>query len=168
MPERLTRRAALAGAVALALRPATAAARGADEGEALTALVRAELEAAYAYAEGGPAPASAATAAAHAGEHARALASHLEALGLPIPEPVRRREDLSPTPLMLVEARSGEERLLVATRYEQELAGGCSSRLGQLVEPNTIRTVVTILASHAQRQALLRRDAGKDPLSPER
>src|SRR5689334_4436876 len=108
MPERPTRREALAaglaglGAVALA-GAAPAAARGADEGRALTELIRAEEDAAFVYRDAGIGDV-ASSLTAHDTEHARALATHLEALGMPLPGPTRGRDDLAPEALAVLEA----------------------------------------------------------------
>ena len=155
MPEqRPTRRqalaAGLAGLGALALgRAGPAAARGADEGRALTELIRAEEDAVFVYRTAGIADV-AATFAEHDTEHARALASHLEALGMPIPGPTRGRDDLAPDGLAVLQAPAGEARLRTAIAYERSLIAGGVRRLGALEQPNTVRTAATVLASHAQ------------------
>ena len=166
MSEPLTRRAALAagltGAAALAL-PAAASARGAGEGAALTALARNEEVSAYVYRTvgvGGLAD----VLAEQEGEHAKALAVHLEALGLPEPERVTGLEALTSTARRVVETDAGE-RVGAAIAWEQELIDDCARHLGALEEPNVIRTVATIMAGHAQHQSALRRVAGQDPLS---
>ena len=154
MPERSTRREALAGAVAglggLALAGAApAAARGADEGRALTELVRAEQDAVFVYRNaqiGGLAP----TFGAYDGEHARALASHLEALGLPVPGPTRGPQDLPPEALAVLEASGEGARGQAAMAYERSLIVGCAERLDAFEHPNTVRTAATVMASHAQ------------------
>ena len=164
MAERIPRRALLAGAAALALGSAApAAARGRDEGDALTALVRAEEDAAYVYRTarlGGLATALAEQDA----ERSRALASQLEALTLPIPGPTRGRDGLPAAALAVLEAR-GTAALRAAAAYEQTLIDGCAEALPLLEEPNIVRTVATVLAGHAQHQALILREAGEDPLS---
>ena len=160
MPERLSRRAVLAGAAALALGRPAAAAAAPDPGPALTALVRAEAQAAFVYLDTGMA-----TVGEQEGEHARALAVHLQALGLPLPGPVRTRRGLPAPALAVFEARDPAARLRAAIAYEQSLIDGCAAALAQLDAPGTIRTVATVMAGHAQHQALHRRDAGLDPLS---
>ena len=164
MAERVPRRTLLAGAAALVLaRAAPAAARGRSESDALTGLIRNERAAAYVYRTaglGGPATALAEQDA----ERARALASQLEGLGFPIPEPVRGRGGLPAAALAVLDAR-GAAGLRAAIAYEQTLIDACTAALGDLEEPNVIRTVATILAGHAQHQALIRREAGLDPLS---
>ena len=168
MSEPLTRRAALAaglsGAAALALGPAAATARGPDEGAALAALARNEEVSAYVYRTvgvGGLAD----VLSEQEDEHAKALAVQLEALGLPSPPPARGRDGLPPAALRVLGARGSEARLRAAIAWEQALIDGCARRLAALEEPGAIRTVATIMAGHAQHQAMLRRLAGLDPLS---
>lgn len=167
MSDPLTRRAALAagltGAAALALGPAAAGARGPHEGAALAALARNEEVSAYVYRTagvGGPAG----VLSEQEGEHARALAVHLESLGLPEPERVTGPEALTSTARQVIETDAGE-RVGAAIEWEQELIESCAEHLAALEEPNVIRTVATIMAGHAQHQAALRRLAGQDPLS---
>src|SRR5829696_2298395 len=85
MPDRLPRRAVLAagfsGAAAIVLGArAAVAAEGPDPGPALTALVGAEHDAVFVYRTAGL-EGDAAVLAEQEEEHARALASHLQALG---------------------------------------------------------------------------------------
>jgi hypothetical protein len=154
MPERPTRREALAaglagfGALALA-GAAPAAARGADEGRALTELVRAEEDAAFVYDRAGLGGAAAAFGEQDA-EHAVAIATHVEALGLRTPGPTRGRDDLPPEALAVLEATGERARLEAAMAYERALIAGCRQRLGALERPNTVRTVATVMAGHAQ------------------
>ena len=168
MPERRTRRdalaAGLAGAAALALAPAAAGARGADESAVLTALVRAEQDAVFVYLGAGLAELGG-LLARHDREHAGALATHLEALGMPIPGPTRGRGDLGPEALAVVEARDGGARVRAALAYERSLVEACARSLAALEEPNTIRTVATVMAGHAQHAAELERRAGVPPFS---
>ena len=164
MAEPISRRALLAGAVLAVAGAAPAAARGPDEGDALTALVRAEQDAAYVYRTAGLGGLATALADQDA-ERARALATQLEGRGMPIPGPVRGRGGLPPAALAVLDAR-GDAALAAAAAYEQTLIDGCAAALDVLEEPNVIRTVATVLAGHAQHQALIRREAGGDPLSP--
>src|SRR5829696_10470423 len=156
MPERLTPRAALAAAAAGAAGFAIAApqslARGASEGEALTELIRAEEDAAFVYTEA--VLEGTAALAAQDSQHAKALASHLEALGMPVPGPTRGRDDLAPEALAVLEATGDRERRKAAMDYERSLIAGCLQRLPRLEEPNTVRTVATVMASHAQHLVL--------------
>jgi hypothetical protein len=154
--ERLTRRAALAaavgGAAGLAVAAAPARARGASEGEALTELIRAEEDAVFVYTEARLD--GAAALAPQDTEHAKALASHLEALGMPVPGPTRDREDLAPEALAVLEATGAQERRRAAMAYERSLIAGVLERLPRLEAPNTVRTVATVMASHAQHLVL--------------
>ena len=164
MAERILRRAVLAGASALAFtRAAPAAARSRGEGTALTGLAHAEEQAAYVYRTAELGGLERALADQDA-ERARALAVLLEALGLAIPEAVDDRDGLPAAALAVLDAR-GSAGLRAAIAYEQTLIDACAAALGRLEEPNAIRTVATVLAGHAQHQALLRREAGIDPLS---
>ena len=167
MPEGRSRREALAAGLAgaaLALAPGSAAAAGPDQGAALTALGRAEEDAAFSY-RGSGLGGLAERLAAQDVEHAKALAVQLEALGLPAPPPARGRDGLPPAALRVLDGRGTEARLRAAIAYEQALIDGCARQLGELEEPGVIRTVATIMAGHAQHQALLLRAAGLDPLS---
>src|SRR5215218_5595620 len=122
MRERLSRRealaAGLAGAAALAIAPAAAGAASA-EADALTALMRAELDAMFVYRE-----------------------SRLD------------RADLPPEGLAVLEAGGGAARRQAAMAYERSLIAGCAQRLAQLEDPNTVRTVATVMAGHAQHLVL--------------
>src|SRR5688572_9725691 len=163
MPDRLSRRealvAGLAGAAALSLsRPAAAAEP--DLGAALTALVRAEQGAVLVYRDAGLDE-----LAGQENEHVKALDVHLQALGLPVPAPVRGRDSIGPAALGVLEARGTTERLRAAIAFEQALVDGCAARLGRLAEPGILRTVATVMASHAQHMAMHQRSAGLDPLS---
>jgi len=172
MPDPLSRRAVLAaglsGAAAVALGAEVAgAAEGPDPGPALTALVGAEEDAAFVYRTAGL-EGDAAILAEQEEEDARALASHLQALGLALPGPRRSRSGLPPEALAVLEAGDGAGRVRAAAAYERTLIAGCAARLGPLEEPNIVRTMATVMASHAQHLALHERAAGLDPLSSER
>ena len=152
---RLTRRAALAAAAAGAAGlpvAAPARARGASEGEALTELIRAEEDAVFVYSEARLQ--GTAALAPQDTQHAKALASHLEALGMPVPGPTRGRDDLAPGALAVLEATGDRERRKAAMDYERSLIAGCLQRLPRLEEPTTVRTVATVMASHAQHLVL--------------
>jgi hypothetical protein len=161
--EPIPRRALLAGAVLAVAGVAPAAARGREEGDALTALMRAEQDATYVYRTAGLGGLATALADQDL-ERARALASQLEALGMPLPGPRRGRDGLPAAALAVLDAR-GNAALRAAVAYEQTLIDGCAAALHALEEPNVIRTVATVLAGHAQHQALIRREAGEDPIS---
>lgn len=158
MAERSDRRAFLvaAGAAAVALGgPGAAVAsaldrkKGADEPGALTALLVAELQASFAYEQAGNAEVG-----GQEREHAKALASLLDALGRKIPPAPSGREQLGP---LSSAAATGEKA--AAIRLEQALIDGCRRWITDLGDPNMVRTVATILASHSQHLALLRGSA---------
>ena len=155
--------AGLAGAAALAFGPAAAAAAP-DQGAALTALVRAEEDAVYVYGNADLGRLGE-ELAAQEGEHAKALATQVQALGLAIPGPTRSRDGLGPAALAVLEGGDRAARRNAAIAFEQTLADGCAERLAQLEGPGILRTVATVMASHAQHRALLERDAGRDLLS---
>ena len=155
MRERLSRRealaAGLAGAAALALAPAAARAAD-DEGDALTALAQAEQDAVFVYDTAGLA--GAATIARQDHEHAQALATHVEAVGLKAPRATRDRAGLPPEALAVLEAGGDAARRQAAMAYERSLIAGCAQRLAVLEDPDTVRTVATVMAGHAQHLVL--------------
>ncbi len=156
--------AGLAGAAALVFAGAATAAAAPDQGAALTALVRAEEDAVYVYRNADLGRLGE-ELAAQEDEHARALATQVQALGLAIPGPTRNRDGLGPAALAVLDAGDRAARRNAAIAFEQALADGCSQRLAQLEGPGIVRTVATVMASHAQHRALLERAAGRDPLS---
>jgi hypothetical protein len=143
---------AAAGAAALALGPGAGVAgaldrkKGIDEPGALTALLTAELHAAYAYERSGDR-----RLAEQEDAHARALASLLDALGRPIPLAPASPEQLQPSAKALLE--SGGARA-AAIALERALIEGCARGIAKLGDPSMIRTVATIMASHAQHLTL--------------
>jgi hypothetical protein len=151
----LTRRTALAAAAAgVLVRPARA--RAASDGDAavLIRLIGLEEGAASAYRLAALGP----PVVTDAEDHAKALRTHLEALGRGAPadrapEGVARR---------LAGAR-GPERLHAAIALEGSLVAAYRTALLALEEPSILQTAGTILASHAQHRALLLRRAGRDP-----
>ncbi len=169
MPERRTRRealaAGLAGAAALALAPAARAAATDDEGDALTGLIRAERDAVFVYRSAALPDGLSVQLAGQDHERVQALASHLEALAMPIPGPTRSRDDLPPEALAVLEPRSTEARLRAALAYERALVDACARALPALEHANTVRTVATVMAGHAQHETELARRAGVDVLS---
>jgi hypothetical protein len=163
MPEPVSRRAALAaglsGAAAVTLGARSAvAAEGPDPGPGLEALVRAEHDAAFVYRTAGLE--GAAPLAEQEEQHARALSAHLQAVGVPPPGPRRSPSGLRREALAVLEAGGGAERLRAAAAYERTLIAGCAARLAPLEEPNIVRTIATVMASHAQHLALHERAAG--------
>ena len=171
MPERRTRRdalaAGLAGAAALALTPATAGARGGrDESAVLTELARAERDAVYVYRNG--AVAEIGSLLAKPRPRAREGARDPPAGARACRSRPRRaaRAGLGPEALAVLEARRPRERgSRAALAYERSLIDGCARSLAALEHPNTVRTVATVMAGHAQHAALLERRAGIAPFS---
>ena len=163
MREPCTRREALAagvaGAAALALAPAAHAAR-ADEGAALTELIRAEEDAVFVYRGAALPHGLGEQLAAQDLEHVRALATLLEALTMRIPDLERSRDDLPPEALAVLEPVATRARLRAAVAYERALIDGCARALSALEHANTVRTVATVMAGHAQHEVQLALLAG--------
>jgi hypothetical protein len=143
----------VAGAALALARPAAA---GASEGDVLDGLVSRQDAAAFAYDAAGMA-----AAARLATDHARALRTQVDALGRRIPVPPARIDQLD-RPARRV-AQGGSPADVIA--LQQSLLEAYERALGEIVEPSILRTAATIAASHAQHLALLRREAGLDPLS---
>jgi len=150
---------AAAGAAALALGPGAAAAsaldrkKGIDEPGALTALIVAELHAAYAYERSGLDAGD--LLSGHEDQHAKALASLLDALGHPIPAAPSSDAHLQPSAAALVAQRNRA----AAIALEQALIDNCTRQIGKLGDPNMIRTTASVMASHAQHLRLHRNTA---------
>jgi hypothetical protein len=170
MPEPRSRRellaAAVAGAAAVALGPAvgTAHAVRRGEGAALHALIAAELDASHAYRRsgiGGP-------FATQEDDHAQALTTMLEAGGMHAPPAPAGIDDLGPRAAALARASGDAGRRRAAIALERALIGGCSDQLPRLETPAVIRTVATVMASHAQHLAVHERAHDRDPLSSDR
>jgi plasmid stabilization system protein ParE len=150
----VSRRGALVAAAALLLgRPAgAAAAQAEDTAGALLELIGREQAADFAY-RAAAAPRFA-RLARHAAEHARALHSHLEAVGRPPPAPPRAAGDLDPAAAHV--AAAGGDAAAIA--LERELMGACAAALDRLYDPSSKRTAATIMASHGQHLVVLHRD----------
>jgi len=165
MPEPRRRRELLAAAgagaaaAALALGPSATAARaldrkkGIDEPGALAALITAELHAAYAYERSGLG--AGALLSGQEDQHAKALASLLDALGRPIPLAPASPAQLQPHAAALAAERTRE----AAIALEKALIEGCTRQIAMLGDPGMIRTVATVMASHAQHLVLHERAA---------
>jgi hypothetical protein len=144
-----------AGAAALALGPGAAVAgaldrkKGIDEPGALTALLTAELHAAYAYRHSGLPRGG--DLARQDDEHARALASLLDALGRDIPRAPGSPEQLQPSAAALLRAPGPE----TAAALERALIAGCVTQIAKVGDPGMVRTIATIMASHAQHLAVI-------------
>ena len=91
--------------------------------------MRAEEDAAYVYRTAGLGGLATALAEQDV-ERARALASQLQALGMPIPGPARGRDGLPAAALAVLDAR-GNAALRAAAAYEQTLIDGCAAALGR-------------------------------------
>jgi Ferritin-like domain len=96
--------------------------------------------------------------------HAKALRTHLAAIGTRGPEPPLNVRALDPAARRLAEAdRAAAPGRAIA--LEESLLETYDEALLGLAEPSMLRTAASIAASHAQHLAVLRRDAGLDPLA---
>jgi hypothetical protein len=148
------RQLALAAAGAALARPAAALA-ATDERAIVTGLIEREQAAAFAYARAARAP-----LAAQEDEHARALASALAAMGLDAPAKPQEAAELDPAARRAL--RGGIE---AAIALEDSLLAAYEKAIRGLEQPQVLQTAATVMASHAQHLALLRREAGRDPLA---
>lgn len=150
----MRRREVIAGVAAIVLaRPAVALGQRSDEA-VLVRLVGREEAAVVAYASE-----PFAGLRADEEEHVAALRTHLDALGRrPAPK------GLDPVARRVVES-SGRGRLEAAIGLETSLVEAYSAALLDLEATGVVQTAATILASHAQHLALLREQAGMDPLA---
>jgi hypothetical protein len=153
VPETRRRLLAAAGAAALTVGgPGAAAAsaldrkKGLDEPGALTALLAAELQAAFAYEHVGDR-----RLGAQEDQHAKALASLLDALARPIPLAPVSVEQLQPSAAALVQAHGARG---AAIALERALLTGCATQIVKVGDPGMTRTIATIMASHAQHLAV--------------
>jgi Ferritin-like domain len=148
------RELALAAAAAVLARPAAALAAD-DEPAILAGLIEREQAAAFAYERAGRGGLS-----AQEDEHARALASELAAMGIEAPAKPQRPDELDPEARRAIagglEAAIGLEQSLLAA-YEPAIRG--------LEQAQVLQTAATVMASHAQHLAMLRLEAGRDPLT---
>jgi hypothetical protein len=144
----------LAGAAVALARPA--AARAASEGDVLDRLIAGEDGAAFGYDAQGMA-----LQARLAADHAKALRTHVDALGRRGPLPPTRVGQLSPAARRVAER--GTTPAVIA--LEESLLKSYEKALAELDEASILRTAATIAASHSQQVALLRRDAGLDPFA---
>jgi hypothetical protein len=135
-----------AAALALFVRPASAAAQRSDIA-VLIKLVAREEAAAEVYGAG-----KGVVVATYSDEleHAAALRTHLDALGR---RPAPRGLDAPARRLM---DASGDDRLDAAVALETSLVEEYSAALVDLADPSVLQTAATILASHAQHLARLR------------
>jgi hypothetical protein len=143
----------LAGAALAVARPAVAQAA---EGDVLDRLITREFAAEFAFDASGVA-----AAARLAADHAKALRTQIDALGRKGPVRPTSVAELDPAARRM--AADGSPAEAIALR--RSLLEAYERALGEISEPSILRTVATIAASHAQYLALLRREAGLDPLS---
>jgi hypothetical protein len=155
------RRHLLAAAAAVLLaRPAAAAAAVAGDPEVLIHLIAREQAAAFAYRRA--AVAVLPGLAADDADHAKALRTQLDAFGRkPAPAP-RAAADLGPAARDLAEGLVNR-RLDAAIALEGSLLFDYQAAVVELETPEVVQTAATIMAAHAQRRALLRHAAGRDP-----
>jgi hypothetical protein len=147
----------VAAAGALLARPALARGQGGDA-RVLARLIEREEAAAFAHR---------AARTGHADDeaaHAAALRTQLAALGLRGPEPPTATAELSGAARRLAGAGAPPAVLDAAIAMEASLISAYARALEVLAEPAILQTAATILASHGQHRALLRRKAGRDPL----
>jgi hypothetical protein len=152
----------LAAAAALVgARPAAAAAAGGDVDVAvLQRLIGREEAAALAQRRAAVLPV--AGLAGHEADHAKVLRTDLFALGGKVPPAPGDGAALDPAARRLAEAEPAG-RVDAAIALEASLLAAYTEALLELQEPNVVRTAASIMASHAQHEALLRRAAGRDP-----
>jgi Ferritin-like domain len=151
---------ALAGAILL--RPASALAQDPDL-DVVRGLLARERAAARAYGQAAALP-HAGQLAAQDADHARVLATSVEAFGAQAPP--GGHIPLDPLAARVAAAPTRRSALRAALALEADLISAYGKALNMLVEPNTAMTVGRLAASHAQQQVLLRQAAGRDPLAP--
>ncbi|HVL95352.1 MAG TPA: ferritin-like domain-containing protein [Solirubrobacteraceae bacterium] len=172
----LTRRAALAAALAAAVaRPGPAAAAAKGDAAVLTDLLRIEHAAAFAYGAAVSSGSARARAVARAfaaqeAEHVAALETALEALGAPKPPPpasaeqvdaLARELEIAP---VLGELRSGRDVLTFLLALEDALVARWAGAHRRLQDGRLLQTATSILACQAQHAVVLREALGRDPL----
>jgi hypothetical protein len=54
----------------------------------------------------------------------------------------------------VLDAPGGQARRQAAMAFERSLIAGCAQHLAVMVDPNTVRTVATVMAGHAQHLVL--------------
>lgn len=160
----MRRREALLAIAAAALGGAPAAHAQDPDLDVLRRLLARERAAARAYAEVaryGALP-DAAKIAAQDADHARVLATYVEAFGAqapPVPHP-----PLDPLAERLVAAGADRHAVGAALALEADLIALYESAAKMIAEPNTATAVGRVLASHVQQQVMVARRAGRDPL----
>ena len=137
-----------AAALALFVRPATASAQRSDIAVLIKLVAREEAAAeAYGTTAGELLP----RIYNDERDHAAALRTQLDALGR---KPAPRGLD---APARRVAEASADDRLEAAIALEESLVRDYSAALVDLADPGVLQTAATILASHAQHLARLRR-----------
>ena len=155
----MRRREALVAAVA-ALAATAPAARAQDPDLDLTRrLLARERAAARAYAEAAAVLPEARRLAVQDADHARVIATYIEAFGAQAPP--QSRPPLDPLAARLAAARDRRAALAL----EADLIALYENATKMIAEPNTAAAVGRVLASHVQQQVLLARRAGRDPLA---
>jgi hypothetical protein len=147
----VTRREALLAAAGAALLRAPAAHAQDPDLAMVQRLLARERGAARAYGRATALPAAAQLAAQDA-QHARVLATHVEAFGTQAPPPPRA---LDPLAARLAAASDRAAARQAALALEADLIYAYEEALKMLVEPNTAMVVARVLASHGQQRVLL-------------
>jgi hypothetical protein len=160
---RLSRRAALAGALGAALAGAAPAFAAPGEGTLMVGLWRREAAAELAYRAQRGAFAAAATLQAHCGMHVSVLSTSLAAMGVDFPPHPQGPSDLDPAARALA-AASSRAALPAAIALEHGLVAAYRSVVPIVMELKLAVTLASILASHAQHELTLRADHGVQPL----
>jgi hypothetical protein len=156
----MRRREALLAVAAAALAGAPAA-RAQDPDLDLTRrLLARERAAARAYAEVADAFPEARRIAAQDADHARVIATYVEAFGAQA-QP-QARPPLDPLAARLAAAKDRRAALALVA----DLIAIYENAAKMVAEPNTAAAIGRVLASHVQQQVLLARRAGRDPLAP--
>lgn len=156
---KLTRRGVLLAGASIWLLPAPARADDAD-GAILRGLIAREQCADLAYRSAAGAGLPFAILAGQEAEHARSLHTELQALGLKGPRPPRDEGGLDAEPARLAQAAAGAEALAAARALEAALIDAYDGAVRVLAEPAILRTAATVMASHGQHLAVLRRAQG--------
>jgi hypothetical protein len=152
----------LAAAGAALARPAAAAAALEGDPAILGRLIAREQAAAFAHRMASTAVVEAAGFGAHEHAHARALRTHLAALGREGPEPPLSAAGLDRDARALAEAAGRAAILDAGIALEASLVAEYGAALRELAEPSIAQTAASILAGHAQHRTVLRVAAGRD------
>lgn len=156
---RLSRRGILLAGASAWLLPAPARAADSDAAT-LSALIAREEAAALAYRSVEALGLPFALLADHEAGHAVALRTELAALGLKAPPAPRDAARLEGEAARLARAGRGAAAFAAARTLEAGLVDAYAGAVRVLVEPDILRTVATVMASHGQHLAVLQRTAG--------